>query len=178
MATIRAATLADAAALARVMIDAHVAAFRGRVPDRCLEWITPEESTANWQRTLSAGGLRAEECLFAADDSAVGVLGFALGRVANDEPAYAGEVRVIAVTPAHQRCGIGKALMRSVAENFARHGIHSLLVRVLRANPNRAFYERLGGQFIREEPRDWNGVILPEIVYGWPDSREIARMRP
>lgn len=49
-------------------------------------------------------------------------------------------------------------------------GLHSLRVKVVPINPNRPFYERLGGQYLGNEPLDWNGVMVSEAVYGWRDT--------
>jgi hypothetical protein len=54
----------------------------------------------------------------------------------------------------------------------------SMLVRVLSVNPNRAFYQRLGARFIREEPYDWNDVILAASVYGWPSTADLVAGQP
>ena len=53
-----------------------------------------------------------------------------------------------------------------------------MIVRVLSVNPNCAFYARLGARFVREEPRDWNGVVLPESVYEWNDLAALIGATP
>ena len=53
----RQAIIDDAPDLARILIGANEATFRGLVPDKCLTSLSHEESVANWRRTLSAGGL-------------------------------------------------------------------------------------------------------------------------
>jgi hypothetical protein len=58
-----------------------------------------------------------------------------------------------------------------VAGRLADRGIHSLRVEVLRVNPHRGFYERMGARYLTDHDHDWNGVVLPECVYGWADTR-------
>jgi ribosomal protein S18 acetylase RimI-like enzyme len=167
---IREATPADAPALAEIVIESIQTAFRGLVPDQCLTWLTKEESAANWLRFMSADGRDEGEFLYVAEAQAGRVVGCALGRPHDDDPRYRGELGVLGVLPAYQGQGIGRRLVACVAERLAREGIHSLLVRVLMVNPHRGFYERLGGQLLREQPYVWNGVTLPEAVYGWTDT--------
>jgi len=151
------------------MIDATIGAFTGIVPDHCLWWISYEESAANWRRTLREGGLDEGDCLIVAEEQRGEVVGFALARVVHDDPSYRSELRVLSVSPAFQRSGVGRALVRHVAAHFERAGICSMLVRVLTTNPNRAFYERLGARLLRVEPYEWSGVAMEEEVYGWSD---------
>ena len=85
MIRIRPAVVSDADALARVMIEANQHAFRGLVPDRCLAWITPQESADNWRKTLGPGGMRHADCLLVAETlPEATVVGFAMGRPAVD----------------------------------------------------------------------------------------------
>jgi hypothetical protein len=53
----RQATVDDAPDLARILVGANEATFRGLVPDECLVSPMLEVSEANWRRTLSAGDL-------------------------------------------------------------------------------------------------------------------------
>jgi ribosomal protein S18 acetylase RimI-like enzyme len=160
----------DAAALAHVLITANEAAFRGRVPDQCLEF-TEAESAANWQRMLVQLGLPAGDFMIVAQTSTALVVGYAWGGPRTQDTVYSGELRQLYVLPAYQRRGIGRRLVCHVAGRLAEQGLHSLRVEVLQVNPNRVFYERLGGTFVSQHPYDWDGVILPMYVYGWADSR-------
>ncbi len=71
------------------------------------------------------------------------------------------------VLPGYQRQGIGKALVFDLLDRLQAVGIYTVGVRVMSVNPNRHFYERLGAEFLREVPYDWNGVVLPQSVYRW-----------
>ena len=52
----------------------------------------------------------------------------------------------------------------------------AVLIWVLAANaPARAFYEALGGRYLREQQIEIGGVALPEVAYGWPDAAALAR---
>ncbi len=175
--TIREATLADAPALADIVIDGNEAAFRGRVPDRCLAALTHEASAANWRRTLRPGGLAAGRFLYVAETAVGQVVGCALGGPNVAEPGFGGEVYLLGVLPTHQRQGIGRQLLAAVAGHLAQAGIAALLVRVLLVNPNRPFYERLGGQYLRREPYDWDGVALAMAIYGRADTAALRTTR-
>src|SRR6185436_12142252 len=91
----------------------------------------------------------------------------------SDDVTYRAELKQINIVPSHQRQGIGRLLVREAVAHLAARGIHSLWVETLRCNPNRAFYERLGAQYLSERPHDWDGVILPMCRYGWPDTRPL-----
>ncbi len=166
---IREATPADATALADIVIESIETAFRGRVPDQCLAWLTRDESVANWRKFMSRDDRDDGWFLYVAEVAGA-VVGCALGGPQPNEPGRPGEVKLLGVLPAYQGRGIGRRLMTCVAERLARAGMQSLLVRVLLVNPHRPFYERLGAQYQREEPYDWNGVTLAMGVYRWPDT--------
>ena len=47
---------------------------------------------------------------------------------------------------------------------------------VLRDNPSRYFYERVGGKVIAERQQHLWGCVTDQICYGWPDlARAIDR---
>ena len=161
----------DAGALAHILITANDAAFRGRVPDQCLTF-TEAESAANWRRTLVTG-LPPEDVLVVAEMSGGPPVGYAWGGP-HDEPAYRGELRQIAVLPSAQVNGIGRRLVRHLARRLAAVDIRSLRVEVLLVNPNRQFYERLGARYLSAYDVDWDGVVLPMGVYGWPDTTSLC----
>jgi len=51
-----------------------------------------------------------------------------------------------------------------------------MLVWVLAENPNRRFYESLGGRFLRSTTITLGGADLEEWAYGWDDLRGLAGM--
>jgi hypothetical protein len=54
-------------------------------------------------------------------------------------------------------------------ERLLRLRQESALVWVLRANPSRFFYERLGGRPCGERPIPIGGVTVEAVAYGWRD---------
>lgn len=161
----------DAPALAHVLVTANAHAFRGLVPDHLLEF-SEAESAANWKRMLTEG-LPDGDFMIAAETARGEFVGYAWGG-AYDDPRYPGELRQLMVLPAYQKRGIGRLLVRQVAKRLAAQSIHRMRVEVLHINPNRAFYERLGGVFVEEGVWDWDGVLLPKYVYGWSDTSSLA----
>jgi ribosomal protein S18 acetylase RimI-like enzyme len=165
---IRDARVEDAPALADTVIEPIVTTFRGLVPDQCLSWITRDESIANWQRWFWHDR-HDGQFLLVAELMEGGVVGCALGGPQTAEAQFAGELYLLGVLSTYQGHGIGRNLVAAVAARLSQQGIQSMQVRVLSINPNRHFYERLGAQYVGEQPYDWNGVLLAEAIYGWPD---------
>jgi GNAT superfamily N-acetyltransferase len=172
----REVTSRDAAALAHVLIVGIGTTFRGIVPSQCLTF-TEAESAANWQRTLDKP-LPDGEFIEVVEQEGE-VVAYAWGGPSRDDSIYRGELKQIIVLPSHWGHGIGRSLVQRVASRLAdEQQIRSLRVEVLRCNPNRAFYERLGAQYISERPHDWDGVVMPMCLYGWKDTSRLTARAP
>ena len=161
---IRHARKADCPALAQILIAATQDAFRGHVPDHCLNWITPEKSAANWAKNFASDQrLKVGNYCYAAETNAGKLIGFALlidgSKIDDQDPPQAKqfnhELRVIQVDLAWQRRGVGRSLIARVAEQIKCEGSSRCLVRVLVENPNLPFYEHLGAVQLGKRPYDW-----------------------
>lgn len=175
---IRPARIEDCPALGGIIVAATQDAFRGLVPDRCLEWLTPEESAANWAKNFqSEQSLAPGDFLFVAETKRHRVIGLALLRElsADDEQdshnlkAFSHELLSLQVDPAWQRQGVGRRLVSGVADQVWYEGATHLLVGILVENPNRGFYEHLGALRLGSRPYDWEGYEREEMLYGWHD---------
>jgi tRNA threonylcarbamoyladenosine biosynthesis protein TsaE len=90
------------------------------------------------------------------DGRAVGCLRFSDG----EEPGVL-HVRRVAVDPALQRRGIGRALMEWAAEEARRQGCREIRLGVRRQLPeNLAFYRRLGYRVLREHAHPVTGRVV------------------
>ena len=167
-AVIRAATPADATAIAQVRIDAWRVTYRGMIPDAYLAAMKLEESAAMWLRVLSANADAV--CVFVAEDAGV-VTGFASGnRLVPPKHGLDAELSAIYLARDWQRSGIGTRLLGAVAETLQARGATGLLTWVIAANrPARTFYEKLGASLLVEQPFQWDGLDLVEAGYGWGD---------
>ena len=179
----RYATVEDAQELARVLIETNEATFRGLVPDQCLTSLSLEESAANWRKTLSGGGLEEGKFLIVAEqigagDKPKGLLGYVLAGADSKLADYESELNVLMVDTPWQRQGIGRQLVVRAAVELRRQGVKSMLVGVQVDNPNRAFYERLGGRLVGRRPLDWAGYQTEEILYGWDDISVLTEKGP
>ena len=183
---IRVARETDAAAMARVMVDTYLAAHRDQQPEevwakRAQEW-TYAESEQGWARTLRAIATDADpqECIYVAEAAGGELVGLAMGGPATTEGlSHTGEVYALYVWPSHQGRGLGRRLVSAVAAHLAQLGMTALHIGCLAANaPARRFYESIGGRVIIERLFDEEGVMLPEVVYGWADTGAlVARAR-
>lgn len=172
---VREATRADTAAIARLHLDNWRIAYRGIVPDDLLNAITEESRRQHWEGVLAEPG--GAEFVYVAEDESGRLIGIASGgpELGGDEP-YHGELYVLHVRPGAQGRGVGRALMRAVAERLAADSITTLLVWMLRENvPARRFYAALGGQLVREQPAMFEGIMLMDAGYGWLDTASLRR---
>lgn len=161
---VRPARTDDAAAIARVHVDTWRSSYGGIVPDDFLGALTEDAYTARWRRAIRDGASK----VYVVEEPG-GVVGFASGgRERAGENGYGGELYAIYVHETAQRAGNGRELVRAVAGGLRELGHLSMIVWVLRDNARaRAFYERLGGSYVRQQPLTLGGTVLPEVSYGW-----------
>jgi len=165
--TVRAATLQDSHAIAQVRVDSWRATYRGMIPDAYLDGMCVEDSTALWERILSApeGSNRSVFVVESPD----GVIGFAGGMLLDKEKfGCNAELTGIYLQRQAQRQGLGRRLVKAVAQECLARGASGMLVWVISANQGgREFYEKLGGELLIEQPFTWDGLDLHETGYGW-----------
>jgi ribosomal protein S18 acetylase RimI-like enzyme len=106
--------------------------------------------------------------------------GFVIGGLAGNPPdGYQGEVKTIYILPAYHRMGIGRDLIRTAAEHFARELVPSMFLGVFADNdPARRFYESLGGRKIKEYLDEIRGEKCTIALYGWPSVHELIQAHP
>jgi ribosomal protein S18 acetylase RimI-like enzyme len=129
---IRAATLADAHAVAQVHVASWRAGYRGLMPDEYLDELSIAQRVALWETILADGETTV---LVASDGDAIaGFVAF------NAEKA---EIGALYVDPQRFRTGVGTALLTAVHERLAHKA--EVVLWVLEGNEAaRAFYERHG----------------------------------
>jgi hypothetical protein len=164
---IRVGGVADEQAIGRISVETWRASYAGIVPAAYLARLSPTARGAEWHDILA--NPEGEAFVLVADDTGLDPIAFAgAGPERSGDPRHRGELYAIYVLPARQRRGVGRALVRAVAERLAGAGHESLLVWVLEGNaPARAFYEGLGGSVVRRQPIEIGGARLVEVAYGW-----------
>jgi GNAT superfamily N-acetyltransferase len=172
-ATIRRALPADARAIAEVRVGAWRGTYRGMIPDSYLDAMKVEDSEALWRRVLAAAP-NATSVFVATTDE--GVVAFASGMMLA-EPRFGldAELTAIYVRPGHQRTGIGRRLVQTVAAAQRAVGATGVLTWVIAQNRGaRKFYEGLGAELLVEQPFEWDDMDLVEAGYGWRNLDALA----
>lgn len=141
--TLRAATLADAEAIAHVHEASRAAAFREQLPPDVLHSMPLEERIARWHQWLVAAGtvtLVAER-----DGVIVGFCTLAPSPDEDADPRRVADMPTLYVHPEHWRQGIGRALCDAVIDLARTREYVRLTLWTLETNSAaRGFYESLG----------------------------------
>jgi len=171
---IRPAQKSDSVALGRILVTANQNAFQGRVPDRCLNSLTPDESAHNWAKSfVSESKFDDHDQLFVAEVSNQ-VVGLAmLGENLTQFEGYSHELNTLQVDPAWQRHGIGRKLITWIALEMWKDRKTHLIVGMLAENPNHEFYRKLGAVQIGTRAYNWEGYQTEEIIYGFQQVQEL-----
>jgi ribosomal protein S18 acetylase RimI-like enzyme len=173
--SVRKATLADAPEIASVGIVSWNETYRGIVPDSHLDGIDLAERI-HWTEAFLNDPKVDFYTVVAEQDGSI--IGYAAGGPnRSGDTAYQGELYTLYLLRKAHRQGIGRQLVRAVAEGLAERGYENMLVGVLRDNPARGFYERLGATYLREGVFIVDGVEITEMAYGWPDLRVLLPER-
>jgi GNAT superfamily N-acetyltransferase len=161
---VRPAELDDAGEIARAHVATWRSAYRGLLPDDFLASLSEQHYTERWRRIIDEGSSR----VFVVDEPD-GIAGFASGgRERAGETGFAGELYALYVLEGSQRRGHGRELVRAVAGALRDLHLPDMIAWVLRDNSSaRAFYERLGGTYVRAQPITIGATTLEEVSYGW-----------
>jgi len=166
MITIRKAVVEDASAIATVHVVAWKEAYRGIVPDEFLNNLSIQRRTPQWENSLSDEGNTYHHAFVAEVNGQV--VGFSnYGAPQEKDSGFDGELFAIYILRSAHKLGIGTLLVEAVVRGMRDLGYESMMVWVLKDNPARGFYERLGGVYLYEKPIDIGGVKLMEVAYGW-----------
>lgn len=168
MSVIRQARLGDARVIGRIEVETWRATYAGMLPDRVLLGMSEQRQAASW-----AGFLRHRpgDVFVAEADGADGrLLGFGnCGKQRDPAFAFDGEIYTLYVLPDAQGGGLGRQLLLALFARLVDSGHRSALVWVVRANPARFFYERLGGKLTVHRPIPVGGRPVDSSGYGWSD---------
>ncbi len=166
MVRVRPAIIADAPTIARIDTETWRSTYAGILPTKYLTRLGELERRRMWSGEI---GRHAGDVLVALD-GAGRVRGFGSCGVSRDGGfGFAGEVFTLYVTPDHQGFGMGRELLLALFARLLDQRLASALVWVLRANPSRFFYERLGGKLVAQRKLPFAGTQVDSIAYGWRD---------
>jgi ribosomal protein S18 acetylase RimI-like enzyme len=169
--TIRRVNEADLIAVGNILVDTWRSTFRGLLPDRFLDEMSPTHQSERVRHVMIRPTCA---CLVAVnpDDKIIGYACGGEGRGISPPAEY--ELYAIYIRDEHQRAGIGRQLFNAVSATLVHQATGSLFVWVLTVNPFRKFYERLGGQMSVTRNIDLGGVSFETIAYLW-DAAQLGR---
>jgi ribosomal protein S18 acetylase RimI-like enzyme len=159
---------ADAAALARLHVEAWRETYVGILPQAYLDRMSTALHEHRWRQRLAS----TREVTLAAEgrDGLVGYV--SAERARGTRAASEAEISTLYVLKSAQRAGLGRQLFTAAARVVADRGATSLVVWVLRDNLNaRGFYERLGGRRDEIGNEYVGGAVVASVLYRWPDLR-------
>ena len=175
----RLATIEDVAGIIKVSIDTWRIAYRDIFPTDFLNNLSYEDSEAKWRQRFTNPDRNI--FFYIAETRSKVIVGFALGSLDQNDlthnipgiEKYIGELMAIYVLKEHQRRGIGLNLVKLIVKSLLEHNINSMVVWVLKDNPNWRFYEVLGGKYLGQDILIKDGVNYIKIAYGWDDIHQI-----
>jgi ribosomal protein S18 acetylase RimI-like enzyme len=169
MDSVRPARLEDAKAIAKIEVETWRSTYAGMLPDRVLLNMSERRQTSSWASFLRH---RPEDVMVALAGGAITGFGNC-GTQRDSTIRFAGEIYTLYVAPDRQGSGLGRNLLLSLFQRLVTTGHATALVWVVRANPGRFFYERLGGQQIMHRKIPVGGQPVEAVAYGWRDLSEV-----
>jgi len=169
---VRPATLADAAAIAEVHVEAWRETYRGLVPDSVLAGLSVERRVRAWTDMLASrvAGDQQAPAIFVVEEEGR-VVGFGAAGPSRDEGLRCdGEVGSIYLLDGYKRHGIGRRLFQRLLISLVQRDCRSAGLWVLDTNAAaRRFYEAMGGRAGPTKIDARPDVILHEIAYIWDE---------
>jgi hypothetical protein len=186
MISLRVARPTDAVAIGAVHVAAWRSAYPGILPDDYLARMSVARQAAHYE-----GAIRGPGGVFVAVASGTDVplgsppriVGFTSagrgrGRLIIGRGLGEGEVETLYVLDDWRDRGVGRRLLRTAAGHLAEAGCRSLYLWVLRDNPARWFYQRLGGTQAAEAPIKVAGQSVMQTAFVWDPIQRLLASSP
>ncbi len=185
MIAIRRARPADAGPIGEVHVATWRTAYASILPESYLIGLSPTRQAAQWRRLILAPppGHATFVAVAAGPESPDGmtptVIGFASGGRARNGTREAGEIETLYLLEDWRERGVGRRLMRALAAHLNAIGCRSAMLWVLRDNPARWFYQRLGGRPVAEQTIRIGGQGVVQLGLLWePIGALLAATQP
>ena len=176
MIIIRRARPADATAIGAVHVAAWRSTYAGILPRDYLTRLSAVRQAAHYQAAIR-GGIGVYVAIHSDSDPASSVIvGFATaGRARQGAGAPAdGEIETLYVLDDWRDRGIGRRLMRAAVDHLGEMACQAVFLWVLRDNPSRWFYARLGGRPAAETVIQVGGQDIIQTAYVWTPIDRLA----
>ncbi len=160
MIRIRRAEPEDAVGIGAVHVGAWRNSYAGILPDSFLTRLSMPRHAFMYQASIEAG-----RSVYVAEVSGK-IVGFSTASRSRTGLGD-GEIETLYVQDDWRERGIGRGLMQRVAARLQRTGCRSVFLWVLRDNPSRWFYQRLGGRRAADSQVVVAGVTIPQTAYVW-----------
>lgn len=176
MICIRRARPEDATAIGTVHVASWRSAYAGVLPDSYLAHLSSLRQAACYEQAIIDrlnGHAVFVACASGAEappghpGEGAAVIGFASGGRARRPGLGQGEVETLYLLDDYRDRGLGRRLMRAMAAHLAAVGCRSAMLWVLRDNPSRWFYGRLGGRPAAREVIRFAGQTIEQMAYVW-----------
>lgn len=162
---IRAARPGDARGIARLDVETWRATYAGILATPFLVGLSAQRREVGWASVIE----REPRDVRVAVDGDGEILGFGSCGRSRDAREFAGEVFTLYIAPDWQNRGIGRQLLLALFARLVAQGCSSAIIWVLRDNPARFFYQRLGGREVRHRGFVVGGKRIEAAGYAWRD---------
>src|SRR5260221_9229360 len=163
--TIRSARPEDARGIAKLDVETWRATYAGVLDSSYLVGLSARRRELGWHNVI----LREPRDVRVAVGDGEVILGFGSCGPNRGDRRFAGEVFTLYVAPDWQNQGIGRRLLIALFRRLVAAGRRSAILWVLRDNPSRFFYERLGGHQVSRKRLAVGGAAIEATAYGWRD---------
>ncbi len=175
----RLATIEDVPEIVKVNVDTWRTTYQSIFSTEFLQNLSYKEKEIRWRQLFD--NPEREIFIYLAEEVSKEIVGFSMGSLEQSNLTlkisgirnYIGELMAIYIAKEYQRKKIGLKLVKMIVERLLESNINSMIVWVLKSNPNCKFYEILGGKYVGEKMLEIEGVNYIEIAYGWDDIRQI-----
>jgi ribosomal protein S18 acetylase RimI-like enzyme len=182
MIAIRRARPLDAVSIGAVHVAAWRSAYPGILPDAYLAKLSITRQAAYYDRAIRNGmGVHVAIAGAAGGDNADGaatrIVGFATGGRAREGASGhlgEGEIETLYVLDDFRDQGVGRRLMTAAASHLADIGCRSAYCWVLRDNPSRWFYRRIGGRQAAETTIQVGGAPVVQTAFVWDPIEQLT----